>query len=193
MKKQFIVTFDSTSNSQALTDTVVLGDSRISDPMSVSAHNQVSHHPFSHIDNIEQDPYATFFTLALPTKGWKNRLIKHDPTLEEQKEYFENTLNNIIFNNTKPFEFRYSLEYNEDMANIHAHGVIQNVSQANLNRFKKQMRKIFKLAPANRIAIKYYKTDNIYLKEKYHYHLGNIDYNQNPKNKVNSYYTRVAR
>jgi hypothetical protein len=189
MNNKFIVTFDS----QGANDTVVLGDSRISDPLSVSPHNQVSHHPFTHVDNIEQDPYANFFTLALPTKGWKNRLPKHDPTIEEQKEYFETTLNNIIFNNTKPFVFRYSLEYNEDMANIHCHGVIQNVSQANLNRFKKQMRKIFKLAPANRIAIKYYKTENIYLTEKYHYHLGNIDYNKQPKNKVTSYYTKVAR
>ncbi len=193
MKKQFIVTFDSTSNSQALTDTVTLGDSRIFDPMSVSAHNQISHHPFNDVSLLWQDPYANFFTIALPTKGWKNRLKKHDPTLEEQSDYFEKTLNNIVFNNTDTFIFRYSLEYNEDMANIHCHGLIENVTHTDFNKFKKEIRKIFKIAPANRIAIKYYKTDHIYLNQKYHYHIGNIDYNHITKNKVKSYYTRVER
>ena len=88
----------------------------------------------------------------------------------------------------------YSLEYNEDMANIHAHGVIQECHTiSDLNLFKREVRKIFKLAPANRIAIKYYKTDEKYLHQKYHYHIGNIDYTHKPKNKVKTYYTSVKR
>ena len=173
MNNKFIVTFDNTSNGGALTDAVVLGDSRISDPLSVSAHNQVSHHPFPDVSLIEQDQYANFFTLALPTKGWKNRLKKHDPTIEEQTDYFEKTLNNIVIQNKHPFVFMYSLEYNEDMANIHCHGVIHEChDHVTMNKFKKEIRKIFKLAPSNRIAIKYYKTEPLFLNHKYHYHIG---------------------
>ena len=89
----------------------------------------------------------------------------------------------------------YSLEYNQDMANVHAHGVIHRCgTNVTLNKFKKELRKIFKIAPANRVAIKYYRTEDIHLNNKYHYHISNYDYrNKEYKNKVKNYYTRVAR
>jgi hypothetical protein len=196
MNNKFIVTFnDFNDSSRALTDTVTLGDSSTSGALSVSAQNTVSQHPFNHLDPLILNPYATFFTLALPTQGWSNRLKKHDPTTEEQSDYFENTFNNIVFKNHNPFQFMYSLEYNEDMANIHAHGVIHEChTHKELTLFKKELRKIFKIAPANRIAIKYYKTDELYLMRKYHYHLSNYDFKkQEYKNKVKTYYTSVKR
>lgn len=190
---KFIINFNNVSSTpgRALTDTVTLGDSILS----VSAQNTVSQHPFKDVNLIIQNPYATFFTLALPTKCWSNRLNKHDPTTEEQSEYFETTFNNILIPNKEPFVFMYSLEYNEDMANVHAHGVIHRCgTNATLNKFKKELRKIFKIAPANRVAIKYYKTEDIHLNNKYHYHISNYDYRKKEyKNKVNNYYTRVAR
>ena len=89
----------------------------------------------------------------------------------------------------------YSLEYNQDMANVHAHGVIHRCgTNVTLNKFKKELRKIFKIAPANRVAIKYYRTEDIHLNNKYHYYISNYDYrNKEYKNKVKNYYTRVAR
>lgn len=184
---KFIVNFNDHSTVRALNrDTVTLGDS-----MSVSAHNSVSQHPFT--EKIEYNPYATFFTLALPTNGWSNRTNKFNPSLEEQSEYFATNFNNLVISNKQPFTFMYSLEYNEDMANIHAHGVIHQYTNADFNRFKKELRKIFKLAPANRIAIKYYKTDSQFIEGKYKYHLTDKDYEDKNKNKVHNYYTTVRR
>ncbi len=187
---KFIVNFTDHNVSRGQTDTVTLGDS-----MSVCPHNLVSKHPFNHIEAMPKNPYATFFTLALPTMGWSNRMKKHNPSLEEQSEYFENNFNNIVIQNKHPFVFMYSLEYNEDMANIHAHGVIHEChDDVTFNKFKKELRKIFKIAPANRIAIKYYKTEELYLERKYQYHIGNYDFrNQKYKNKVHTYYTKVRR
>lgn len=187
---KFIVNFsDHNPPSGANTDTVTLGDS-----MSVSAHNSITQHSFHDVSIIEQNPYATFFTLALPTNGWSNRTKKFNPSLEEQSEYFETNFNNIVFTNHNPFEFMYSLEYNEDMAHIHAHGVIHEChTEKELSLFKKEIRKIFKILPTNRIAIKYYKTDELYLNQKYHYHIGNMDYNHHTKNKVKTTFTKVRR
>ncbi len=184
--EKFIVNFSDHNVSSGTNDTVTLGDS-----MSVSAHNQVLQHPFT--EKIAYNNYATFFTLALPTMGWSNRLKKHNPTLEEQSEYFENNFNNLVFSNKQPFNYMYSLEYNSDMANIHAHGVIHQAYCPDIQRFKKELRKIFKIAPANRIAIKYYKTEPQYVPGKYKYHLTDKDYEDKNKNKVHSYYTSVRR
>ena len=80
------------------------------------------------------------------------------------------------------------------MANVHAHGVIhESGSIADINRFKKEIRKIFKIPPANRIAIKYYQTESQNIYNKYQYHIGNIDYNQQIKNKVGTQYYSVKR
>lgn len=190
MDEKFIITFqDHTQKSGANRDTVTLGDS-----MSVSPHTHVSEHVFTDVNQIEYNNYATFFTLALPTNRWSNRLKKHDPSLEEQIEYFKNNFNNIVFPNKQTFVFMYSLEFNEDMANIHAHGLIHEAASiAEINRFKKELRKIFKIPPANRIAIKYYKTESQNIINKYQYHIGNIDYKQQLKNKVGSHYYTVKR
>jgi hypothetical protein len=49
------------------------------------------------------------------------------------------------------------------------------------------------IPPANRIAIKYYQTESQNIYNKYQYHIGNIDYNQQIKNKVGTQYYSVKR
>lgn len=169
-------------------DALHLGES-----ISICPQNSVSQHAFNTVNDIEHNVYATLFTLALPTQGWSNRLKKHNPTIEEQSDYFENNLNNIVFTNKNIFKFMYSLEYNADMANIHCHGVIHQSTNADLNRFKKELRKIFKLSAANRVAVKYYKSEPQLIPIKYMYHLGDTNYHNSPKDKVHSYYTSVSR
>ncbi len=177
--EKFIINFSDITMSQGANGSAPLGGT-----LPISAHTLVKSLATKHNydEEIIYNNYAVFFTLALPTNGWKNRLKKHNPTCEEQKEYFESKFNNFQLPNKSPFIFMYSLEYNENMANIHAHGVIHQYTCPDLTRFKKQLRIIFKIDCHNRVAIKYYKTEHPYIPEKYIYHLKDKDYNNNNKN-----------
>ncbi len=187
---KFIINFSENTLSQGANRSAALGGTMPISALSLVKTLATKH---NYDEEIIYNNYAVFFTLALPTMGWKNRLKKHNPTLEEQQEYFEKSFNLLSIPNKSPFVFMYSLEYNEDMANIHAHGVIHQYTNPDLQRFKKELRKSFKIDPHNRIAIKYYKTEYPYIESKYIYHLKDKDYNNQNKNKVTNYYTSVRR
>lgn len=186
--EKFIINFDPQTVRRANVDTPTLGGSIpvSAPPLIANTHSYKQELP-------EVNPYAVFLTLALPTNGWGNRVRKHDPSIEEQEKYFHSSFKKLfkLSSFKKSFNFFYSLEYNSDFANIHAHGVIHQYSSTDLIKFKKQIRIIFKIISSNRIAIKYYKSHPQYALEKYQYHLLNIDYNLQPKNKVKLEYYQL--
>ncbi len=183
---KFIVKFDDLTDSTARK----FGCSTLGGSIPISAPQLMSTHSYSDFP-LDYNSYAVFFTIALPTNGWSHRLKKHNPTLEEQENYFKNTFNLLKLNNKQTFVYLYSLEFNSDMANIHAHGVVHRYSNADLNRFKKSIRSAFKIISSNRVAIKYYKANPKYVEEKYIYHLLDRDYDLNKKNKVKEEYYSV--
>lgn len=179
MKNKFIINFDDVTDGTARK----FGCSTLGGSIPICAPQIIATYKYSDF-KIDYNPYAEFFTLALPTNGWANRLKKHNPTLEEQENYFKKTFNLLSIKNKQEFVYYYSLEYNADMANIHAHGVVHKYYSADLTRFKKSLRSAFKIISSNRVAIKYYRSHPKYVYEKYIYHLMDKDYDLNKKNKV---------
>jgi hypothetical protein len=137
-----------------------------------------------------EDPYKTYFTIALPPYCWRY-IAKNDlPTIDEQI----NKINEILIAQLliKADTF-YAIETNKDLERVHIHGVICNKKNMNqLILFKKIIRKHFHIPPSNKVAIKLYpQSDYRNQIDMLNYHLKSIDYSKKIKLSPQKHYYHI--
>lgn len=143
--------------------------------------------PYMELNNFLDDVIPTgrefiyYFTLA----------IGFNPQTVEPKYWHDKFREIHDASGCSMINFAYNLEYHSDGVTLHAHGALWNNAPLAFQKFKRQLRKSFKISSTNRVAIKYYQNNNINhtSMDKLKYHLTSTSYNGEQKDNVENFFT----
>lgn len=191
MNNKFIIKFSDTPNALGRNDEPrPLGTSIVNcaPPPVVHTHGYDTKYP-----DILDDPYKTYFTLALPRDIWLQIAKNELPTPSEQIKHVDQLMITMFLEKKHKLSLFYNFEYNQDLERLHIHGVICNKKNNNqLINFKQHLRKKLKIPPSNRIAIKFYSQSKYHTPiDQLNYHLKGISYNGTLKDVPENFYHTI--
>lgn len=193
MNDKFLITFNSAPSLRGAKDHAgLLGTSMVfcAPPPAIQTYGYNTQYPV-----ILDDPYKTYFTLALPPGIWLQLAKNELPTPSEQIKHVDKIMIDMFLEKNHQLSLFYNFEYNQDLERLHIHGVICNIkNQSQLINFKQHLRKQLKIPPANRVAIKFYNQSKYHTTiDQLNYHLKGISYNGTLKDSPESFYHRLVR
>lgn len=175
------------------TERLSLADASADRPAPQLQHVELSTVPYTELNNWLDDNIPTgrefiwYFTLA---KGFSPQTTTSKYWIDQFKETLKSKDKNNKTIKNLDINIAFNLEYHNDEITLHAHGMLWGNDEKTFKEFKRNLRKSFKIAPQNRVAIKYYQNNNNNhtATDKIKYHLISQDYNNKQKSYINNYF-----